>query len=142
MGTSEGICLASPTLVPRLLPTSRGWPRGPSLRAQFSREVVSLAVPGSARIVPHTIGLLKVVWGRVRLREGDMGCIFVVVTHGTQHVPVKVQAVVLTDRLLPQPLCDWVWPEVPWAKFPCRTESRDSFGWVYPEKYLVTYVKL
>jgi len=65
MGTSEGICLTSPVLVPRLLPTSRDWPRGPLLRASLSREVVSLDVPGSAWAVPHTTGLLEAVWGQV-----------------------------------------------------------------------------
>ena len=102
MGTSDGIYLAYPILVPRLLPTSRDWPRGPSLRAPFSYKVVSLIVLGSARAVRHTIGLLEALWGQVRFHERDLRCISIAVTHGTRCVPLEVQEVILTDMLPPQ----------------------------------------
>ena len=102
MKTSEGICLASLALVPRLLPKSRGWPRGASLRVPPSYEVISLADLGSAPATSHAIGLLEVVWDRARLHKRDLGYTSVAVTHGTHCAPSEAQAVVLADTLRPQ----------------------------------------
>jgi len=103
IGTSEGICLASPDLVPRLLPTSHGWPRGPSPRASSSYRRVSLIDPGSTQAAPHTTGLLGAVWGWVQLHERDPGYTFVAVTHRTHCVPSEAQVVIQTDMPPPQP---------------------------------------
>jgi len=102
IGTSEGIYLTSPALIPRLLPTSHGWPRGPSPKAPSSYEGVSLADPGSAQAVPHTTGFPGVVLARLHKR--DLGCTSVAVTHGINCVPLEVQAIVLTVRYFPNPL--------------------------------------
>jgi len=103
IGTSEGICLASPDLVPRLLPTSHGWPRGPSPRAPSSYRGVSLVDPRSTQAAPHTTGRLGAVWGRAQLHERDPGYTSVAMTHGTHCVSSEAQVVIQTDTLPPQP---------------------------------------
>ena len=99
-GTSERIYLTSPALVPRLLPTSCGWPRGLSPTKPSSYEVVSLADLGSAHAVPYMIGLLKAVWGQARLHEGDPGCTSVTVTRAKHCVLSEVPMVVVTNTQL------------------------------------------
>ena len=101
-GTNEGICLASLALVPRFLPTSRSWPRGPLPRAPSSYEIVSLTDPVSAQAAHYTIGLLEAVWGRAQFHERDSGCTSITVTRGRHCAPSEVSVVVQNGTLLPQ----------------------------------------
>ena len=99
---SDGICLASPAIVPRLLLTFRGWPRGPSLKAPFSYEVVSPFDPGFTQVVLHMVSLLKVVQGQARSHNRNLGRTSTAMTCEIHYVPSEAPVVVLIDMLLPQ----------------------------------------
>jgi len=39
-------------------------------------------------------------------------------------------------------VCDWVRPDIPWAKLSRHPKSRDFLGWGNLEEYLISYLEL
>ena len=56
IGTSEGICLASPILASKWLVTSLDWPKGLSTGAPSSHRGAFLIDPESVQAVPRMTG--------------------------------------------------------------------------------------